>query len=390
MVLGKVFLLGGKRTPFGSFGGSLKDIKPVDLAVLSSKAALEDLKLAADSIDHTIFANVVPSTSDTLYGARHVGLKVGAPIEKGGFNVNRLCGSGIEAVLVAKRMILCGEADLILVTGSENMSMIPHLTYGARFGTKYGPLKSSDLLLESLTDANCNTPMGITAENLAQKFEISRDECEAYSVDSHKKAGAAYEKGHFKDEVITVELKRGSADRDEHVRDNVSLEEMKKLKPSFQKDGVVTPATASGIVDGAASVFVASEKFVQKWGYTPLCEVGEGSVVGVDPTIMGIGPSPAIKAVLEKSSLKMDQIDLFEINEAFASQVLACKKDLNIPDEKLNIYGGAIALGHPLGATGTRISLTLARQLRINNAKIGIASACIGGGQGIAVILKSC
>ncbi|MDH5580797.1 MAG: thiolase family protein [Bdellovibrionales bacterium] len=390
MALGKVFLLGGKRTPFGAFGGSLKDIKPVDLAVFSSKMALESAGVSPQDIDHTLMANVIPSTSDTLYGGRHLGLKLGVPTEKGGYNINRLCGSGIEAILSAKRLIQSGEANLVLVSGTENMSMVPHLTYGARFGTKYGPLKSKDLLLDSLTDEFCNTPMGITAENLAQKYEISRQDCEDYSFNSHKRANDAYEKGYLKDEVISVELKNRTFNKDEHLRGDISIEDMKKLKPSFQKNGVVTPATASGIVDGAASVLIASEAYINKAGLKPLCEVVDGAVVGVDPTLMGIGPCPAIKSILNKHNLKVDNIDLYEINEAFASQLLACKKELSITDEKLNIFGGSVAVGHPLGATGVRISLTLARQLHIFNAKMGIASACIGGGQGIALLLKSC
>lgn len=390
MASGKVFLLGGKRTPFGIFGGALKDITPVDLAVLSTNAALESLKLDPNDIDHTIMANVIPSTSDTLYGARHLGLKVGVPVERGAYNLNRLCGSGIEAILSAKRLIQSEDLDLVLVSGTENMSMVPHLTYGARFGTKYGPLKTSDLLLESLTDGFCNTPMGITAENLAEQYDISRKDCEAYSFNSHQKANIAYQKGYFDEEVISVELKKGTVNRDEHLRGDISITEMEKLRPSFKKDGVVTPATASGIVDGAVSILVASEKYVKNTNCTPLCEVVDSTVVGVEPTLMGIGPSPAIKLLLERNSLKIDNIDFFEINEAFASQLLACKKDLSIPEEKLNIYGGAIALGHPLGATGARISLTLARQLRKNNGRMGIASACIGGGQGIALLIKSC
>lgn len=385
----QIYLVAGKRTPFGKFGGSLMDITPVDLAVACSKALLSEQNLAADQIDQVILGNVVPSTTDTMYGGRHLALKLGCPIEVAGIVINRLCGSGIEAILEAARLIKLGEANCVLAAGTENMSMVPHLTYGARFGTKYGSLKSVDMLLDALTDAYCQTPMGITAENLAKKYSLTRQECDEYSLSSHQKAAKAYADGHFKDEIAAIELKRGVCDKDEHMRPDASLEDMTKLRASFVKDGVVTPASASGIVDGAASVLVASESFVKKHNLKPLAKIVDGAVVGVDPSIMGIGPVPAIKKILTKNSLSIKDLDLIEINEAFASQTLACVKELEIDQSKLNIWGGAIALGHPLGASGTRISLTLARQLKAKGLKRGIASACIGGGQGIAVLLES-
>ncbi len=385
----QIYLVAGKRTPFGKFGGSLMDITPVDLAVSCSKALLSEINLSPDKIDQVILGNVVPSTTDTMYGGRHLALKIGCPIEVAGIVINRLCGSGIEAILEATRLIKLGEASCVLASGTENMSMVPHLTYGARFGTKYGSLKSVDMLLDALTDAYCQTPMGITAENLAKKYSLTRQECDEYSLASHQKAAKAYADGHFKDEIIPIELKRGTCDKDEHIRPDASLEDMTKLRASFVKDGVVTPASASGIVDGAASVLVASESFCKKHNLKPLAKIVDGAVVGVDPTIMGIGPVPSIKKILSKQSLSIKDLDLIEINEAFASQTLACVKELEIDQSKLNIWGGAIALGHPLGASGTRISLTLARQLKIKGLKRGIASACIGGGQGIAVLLES-
>ena len=365
------------------------DITPVDLAVACSKALLSDQNLAPDQIDQVILGNVVPSTTDTMYGGRHLALKLGCPIEVAGIVINRLCGSGIEAILEASRLIKLGEASCVLASGTENMSMVPHLTYGARFGTKYGSLKSVDMLLDALTDAYCQTPMGITAENLAKKYSLTRQECDEYSLSSHVKAAKAYADGHFKDEIAAIELKRGVCDKDEHLRPNASLEDMTKLRSSFIKDGVVTPASASGIVDGAASVLVASESFVKKHNLKPLARIVDGAVVGVDPSIMGIGPVPSIKKILTKQGLTVKDLDLVEINEAFASQTLACVKELELDQSKLNIWGGAIALGHPLGASGTRISLTLARQLKAKGLKRGIASACIGGGQGIAVLLES-
>jgi acetyl-CoA C-acetyltransferase/acetyl-CoA acyltransferase 2 len=281
-----------------------------------------------------------------------------------------------------------GEANCILAAGTENMSMVPHLTYGARFGTKYGALKSVDMLLDALTDQHIQMPMGITAENLAEKFQINRNSSDEFSCRSHQNAKKAYDEGLLQGELAPVTLKRGVCNRDEHMRADVSMNEMKELKASFKTDGVVTSASASGIVDGAAAVIVASEKFVKENGLTPIAEIIDGVVLGVDPKIMGIGPSPAIKKILEKNNLKLNEIDAFEINEAFAAQTLSCVKDLELPIEKLNRWGGAVALGHPLGASGVRISLTLARQLNHYKLKYGIAAACIGGGQGIAILLK--
>jgi acetyl-CoA C-acetyltransferase/acetyl-CoA acyltransferase 2 len=384
----RVYLVHGKRTPFGKFGGSLKDITPVDLAVHASKALLSEINLDPNKIDQVLLGNVVPSSTDTMYGGRHLALKLGCRQETPGVVLNRLCGSGIEAILSAARLIKLGEAECVLAAGTENMSMVPHLTYGSRFGTKYGSLKSVDMLLDALTDQYAQTPMGITAENLSEKFEVTRGQCDEFSFKSHMRAAKAYKEGLLQGEIAAFPLKKGTIDRDEHMREEVSLEEMNSLKPTFKADGVVTAASASGIVDGAAAIIVASESFVKKENLKPLAEIVDGFVIGVDPKIMGIGPSPAIKALLAKNNLKMEQIDLFEINEAFAGQTLSCMKDTGIPHEKINLWGGAVALGHPLGASGVRIANTLARQLKHYDKDYGIASACIGGGQGIAVLLK--
>lgn len=384
----RVYLVHGKRTPFGKFGGSLKDITPVDLAVHASKALISEINLDPKKIDQVLLGNVVPSSTDTMYGGRHLALKLGCRQETPGVVLNRLCGSGIEAILSAARLIKLGEAECVLAAGTENMSMVPHLTYGSRFGTKYGSLKSVDMLLDALTDQYAQIPMGITAENLSEKFEVTRGQCDEFSFKSHMRAAKAYKDGLLQGEIAAFPLKKGTIDRDEHMREEVSLEEMNSLKPTFKGDGVVTAASASGIVDGAAAVIVVSESFVKKENLKPLAEIVDGYVIGVDPKIMGIGPSPAIKALLAKNNLKMEQIDLFEINEAFAGQTLSCMKDTGIPHEKINLWGGAVALGHPLGASGVRIANTLARQLKHYEKDYGIASACIGGGQGIAVLLK--
>lgn len=383
----KVFLVDGKRTPFGKFGGSLAQITPVDLAVHSSKALLEHLNILPEQIDHVIFANVAPSTTDTMYAGRHLALKLGMPEHTPGYVVNRLCGSGIQVILDAVRQIKLGESDCVLAAGAENMSMMPHLVYGSRFGTRFGSLETVDMLMDTLTDKFTGIPMALTAEKLAQMHNISREDVDHYSMNSHKKAVAAQDL--IKDEIVGVEQKKISCHTDEHVRADATMETMGKLKPSFQKDGVVTPATASGIVDGAACVLIASEEFVKQNKLTPLAQIIDGHVVGVDPKIMGIGPVPAISGILEKNNLSDADIDLYEINEAFAAQVISCAKELNLQEDKLNVWGGAVAMGHPLGATGTRITLTLAKQLKHYNKKVGIASACIGGGQGISILLRA-
>lgn len=384
-----VYLVEGKRTPFGKFGGSLKDISPVDLAVHATKAVFSSTGISGLDVDHFILGSVVPSTTDTLYGGRHLALKSGAKESTPGYCLNRLCGSGAQVILDAVRLILLGEASSVIAAGTENMSNVPHLVYGSRFGTKYGPLKTVDMLMDSLTDKNAGCPMGITAENLAVKYSISREEAEEFSVSSHQKVAKAYEAGHFKGELASFETKRGTVEADEHFRGDVNIQDMAKLRASFKEGGVVTAATASGIVDGASSTLIAGEDFCQKNNLKPLARILDGTVVGVDPTIMGIGPVPAINTLLERNNLKISDIDLFEINEAFASQVLSCQKELGIDSEKLNIWGGAIALGHPLAASGNRITLTLARQLKDKGLKRGIASACIGGGQGIAILIES-
>ena len=387
-MVGKVYLVSGKRTPFGKFGGSFKDIPPVDLAVFATKSLLEDQKINPDKIDHVILGSVIPSSTDTLYGARHLALKVGAPIKTPGYLVNRLCGSGIQAIADAARLIRLGEAHMVIAAGAENMSMAPHLTYGARFGTKYGGLVSGDLLADTLTDKFTGIPMGITAETLAENYKITRQECDDFSLSSHHKAAKAYQAGHLPGEIVSVTVKNDVIKMDEHLRAEANIGDLSKLRSNFKKDGTVTPGTASGIVDGACATIIASEEFCQKHGLSPLAEIIDYQAIGVDPKIMGIGPVDSIRGLCQRNKMDLGQIDLVEINEAFAAQTLACAKELKLDLNRLNIWGGAVALGHPLAASGTRISLTLARQLKVLNKTWGIASACIGGGQGIAILLK--
>ena len=384
-----VYIVEGKRTPFGKFGGSLAMLSPVDLAVHAGKGLLDKLNIEANSIDQFILGNVVPTTPDTVYGGRHLGLKLGADITSKGHCVNRLCGSGIQSIYDGVKLILLGESRSVMAAGTENMSNIPHLVYGSRFGTKYGPLKTVDMLLSSLTDEYAGAPMGITAENLAEKYKISRDESDRFAASSHNKVEKAYKSDFFSDELVSIEMKRDVIKSDEHYRESMLAEDLKKLRPSFKKDGVVTAATASGVVDGAATVLIANEKFCEEKGLTPIAKIIDIVVTGVDPHIMGIGPVSAVEQLLERNNLKKADIDLLEINEAFAVQTLACLKELDFDEERVNIWGGAIALGHPLAASGTRITLTLAKQLKKMGLKRGIATACIGGGQGIGILIES-
>jgi acetyl-CoA C-acetyltransferase/acetyl-CoA acyltransferase 2 len=315
-------------------------------------------------------------------------LKSGLKVTTPGIVINRLCGSGIQAMIDAARLIRTGEAAALLVAGAENMTMVPHLVYGSRFGTKYGALKTQDLLLDTLYDKHIQTPMGMTAENLADEYKVTKAESDEYAYLSHLKALKAYESNLIQPEITAIKQDRIDCSRDEHLRDDVSLEQMQKLKPTFKKDGTVTAGSASGIVDGACAMIIASESYVEKNKLTPIAEIIDGQVVGVDPSKMGIGPVPAIQELLKRQKKSLQDIDLFEINEAFAPQVISCQRALEINPDRLNIWGGAVALGHPLGATGIKISLTLSRQMQHLKKDWGISSACIGGGQGIALLLK--
>ena len=381
-----VYLVDGRRTPFGRFGGTLRNEKPVDLAVRAASALLEALGLEPLLIDHVVFANVIPSTIDTFYASRHIALRLGCSEETAGYNINRLCGSGIQAVVDAAALVKRAKAGCVLVVGAEAMSLSPHLIYGARFGTKYGALGSVDMLWDTLTDPYCATSMGMSAENLSSLYGITRLRSDEFSYHSHRRAAQAYDRDCFAGEIV------GAAGLlcDEHMRLDISLEGMAALKPTFKADGIVTAASSSGIVDGAAALIVAGEDFVTDHRLDPLAVVCEDSVVGVDPKIMGIGAARSIKKLFGVGGFGIGDVDLFEINEAFAGQVLSCVDELGLDEEKINVWGGAIALGHPLGATGIRLSLTLARQLRLLDKSLGVASACIGGGQGIALSLERC
>ena len=389
----EIWIVAAKRTPFGAMGGALKDVSAIDLAVHSSKAALAQAGLNASEIDQVILGNVQQTSPDAIYGARHVGLKSGVPIDKPALTVNRLCGSGFQAVVSAAEQILLGEAKAVLAAGSENMSQAPHSTWGLREGAKFGkPPQMVDTLWASLTDSFCNLPMAMTAENLAEQYGISRQDADAFGLRSQQRWAAAQEAGAFKDEIAPYEIvpKKGTTvvDKDEHARPQTTMEGLAKLPPVFKKDGTVTAGNASGICDGAASLIVVDGGWAKERGLTPLAKLLQWGVAGVDPKVMGIGPAPAIRSALERAGLKQDEIDLFDVNEAFAPQFLAVQKELGLPDAKANVNGGAIALGHPLGASGARITANLIYTLRRTGGRFAVGSACIGGGQGIAVVLE--
>lgn len=388
-----IVFISGKRTPFGAFGGSLKDVSATDLGVAAAKATLEQAGLSPEKVDHVIFGNVVQSGADAAYLPRHIGLKTGVPVAVGAFAVNRLCGSGFQAWVNAVQMIQCGEASVILAGGVEQMSQIPYVARKVRFdGMRMGNFELEDLMTSALTDAYAKMPMAITAENLAVKYGISREQSDAYAIQSQQRFNAAVEKGFMKQEIcpVTVEGRKGAVvvEKDEHPKPDSTLEKLATLKPVFKKDGLVTAATASGIVDGAACSLLMSESKAKELGLKPMARIISYASVGCDPTIMGIGPAGAARKALEKANLKLEQMDLVEVNEAFAAQYLAVEKELKLDPAKTNVNGGAIAVGHPLGASGTRIMNHLVYELHRRGGKYALGSACIGGGQGIAIIIE--
>lgn len=385
--------LSGKRTPFGSFGGTLKDVHPVDLTVSAAQAALEQAKVSPNEIDHVIIGNVIPATGDAAYTPRHVGLKLGIPQSIPALGINRLCGSGFQVIVEAYQQMLAGETKIALVGGVENMSMTPYMSRGARWGMRMGNAQFTDLLMEALHDTYAEMPMAITAENLAVQYKISRVEADAFALRSQRLCAEAIAQGRFNDEITPFQTKDRKGNlmtlsHDEHPKPDSTPEALAKLKPVFKKDGVVTAANASGIVDGAAALVVATESEAKRRGAKPLGRFVSYGIVGCDPKIMGIGPAGAARQALARAGMKLEQMDLIEVNEAFAPQALAVQKELGIPDEKFNLSGGAIAIGHPLGASGARITQHALYELRRRNKRFGLVSACIGGGQGIALIVE--
>jgi acetyl-CoA acyltransferase 2 len=388
-----IVLVAGKRTPFGAFGGSQRDLTATDLAVAAAQATLQSVGAAPELVDAVVFGNVCQTSADAIYLSRHVGLRTGMRQEIPALTVNRLCGSGFEAVTQAANLIRLGEAEVVLAGGTESMSQAPHVVRGARWGLSFGPGgKLEDSLWSSLTDPLTGMAMANTAEKLARTHGISRQDCDDFALTSQQRYAAALAAGIFSDEIapMTLQGRKGPTvlDRDEHPRPETTLESLAKLKPVFEKDGVVTAGNASGIVDGAAAILVTTRQRALAQGWPMLVELVAHAAVGCDPTVMGIGPVPAIRKALALAGLSLEQMDLVEVNEAFAPQYLAVEKELGLDRARTNVHGGAIALGHPLAASGTRILLHLALDLIRTGKHLAVGSACIGGGQGMAVVLR--
>jgi len=388
-----VVLVAGARTPMSRYTGSFSDVSAIELGAHAAEAAIQRSGADPTDFDHVIFGNVMQTSADAIYGARHVGLKAGLKIETPAVTVNRLCGSGIEAIIQGAQRLLLGESRMVLAGGMENMTQAPFVLRGLRNGLKLGGGALEDSLMVGLTDSYCNLPMALTAENLAQQKGITRKDADAYALRSQQAADAAFKSCYLKEEITPVEVKQGKktllVSEDDHRRPETTMEVLEKLPPSFRKDGMVTAGNASGIVDGAAAVVMTREKTAKERGLKPLGRIVSWGVAGVDPSIMGIGPVPSSRKALQAGGLNLDQMDRVEVNEAFAAQYLAVEKELGLIRDKTNVNGGAIALGHPLGASGTRLVITLLNELRRKGLRYGLATACIGGGQGIAIIVEA-
>src|SRR5271157_5445302 len=391
-----IAIVNGARTPMGRYCGKLRDFTAQELAAIAAKDAMQRSGVEPGEIDHVVIGNAQQTSGDAIYGARHVGLKAGVPIETPALTVNRLCGSGMQAIVSAAQMIQLGESTIALAVGMESMSQAPHVIRGMRWGVGFGEGKLEDSLYVALSDSYCNMPMAVTAEAYAEQQGVTREMQDEFALRSQKLADAAYKAGRIQEELTPVPLrnKRGEPTgemftEDDHRRPETTLESLAKLKPSFGKNGSVTAGNASGIVDGGAAVVVMALDDAVKRGLNPLARIVSWGIAGVDPKIMGSGPVPASRIALKKAGLTLSDIDLIELNEAFAAQCLAVMKELGLDHAKTNVNGGAIALGHPLGASGTRLLITLANELRRRKARYGLSTACIGGGQGIAVIVEN-
>lgn len=387
----ELVIIDGARTPFGKFGGGLKDVSSVQLGVLAAEEAIRRSGVNKEEIDHVVFGNVVQAGADAPYLARHIGIRSGIPIETPALTVNRLCGSGLQAVVNAAQQILLGESRLVLAGGSENMSQIPYVLPNARWGYRMGDHKAVDMMTAALVDSCAQVAMSDTAENLAEEYGISREAQDEYAFRSQQAAAKAIASGRMAKEIVSVELndKRQTViSQDEHPRET-TLEKLSSLKASFRKNGTVTAGNASGINDGAAALMVTTAQAAKEMGVDPIARIKSWASVGVPPEKMGIGPAPAIEKALQRANLKLSDLDIIEVNEAFAAQYLAVEKALGLDRDKVNVNGGAIALGHPLGASGARVLLTAMYEMLEQQKRYGVASLCIGGGQGIAMIVEN-
>ncbi len=391
-----VVFLSGVRTGYGDFGGMLKNLSATQLGVVAAKHAVERSGVQPEAIDHVVFGNAQQTSADAIYLARHIGLQAGLPIETPAVTINRLCGSGFEAIIQGAQQILLDESSVVLAGGAESMSQAPHVVRGARWGLRLGPTAQfEDSLWESLSDPQCGCSMAETAENLADKYELDRTAVDEVALRSQQRAAKAWKDCVFEHEVVPVPVKNRKTKEmedwrgDEHMRPDTTLEVLGKLPPYFKKDGVVTAGNASGICDGAAATIIAGEDFAADHGLKPLGRLVAWAIVGVEPKYMGIGPAPASRKALEKAGMTLDDMDLIEVNEAFAAQYLAVERELGLDPEKTNVHGGAIAIGHPLASTGARITVHLLHALRLAGKRYGLGTACIGGGQGTAVIVEA-
>lgn len=406
IVYDDIYLLGGMRTPFGKFCGTLAHVSPTDLGIFASRAAMDKCKVSPDTINQVIIANVGQASYDSYFLPRHISLFSNIPQGVPALMVQRICASGLETLVAAADQISLGKAEAILCCGTENMSLAPTVSFGGRMGYPFGRPEFKDMLWEALNDTAAGYPMGETAENLAVRYKITRTEVDEFAKLSHDRASAARERCFFAGEIVPLSSTEFSIDglkprkvtlpkgivefsTDENIR-TTTVESLSKLPPAFIKNGIQTAGNSSGIVDGAAAVVVVRKSLLSKGDKGEcLAKILAATASGVDPKYMGIGPVPAINLILEMTGLKLDDIGLFEINEAFGAQLLACEKELGIGRDRLNVNGGSIAIGHPLAATGVRLSLTIARQMQEKNVKYGIATACVGGGQGTAILFEN-
>ena len=392
----EVVFLSGKRTPFGTFGGSLKDFTATDLGVLSAEAALAAAGVEPADVGHVFYGNALQTSADAIYLARHVGLRAGVPQEAGALTVNRLCGSGFQAIVSGAQEILLGGTEVALCGGTESMSQAPHVVRGARWGDlRLGPAGNGfeDSLWEALLDSHCGLTMAQTAEGLAEEYAVTREEADQVAVNSQSRARAAWDAGRYDAEVAPVRVRTRKGEVrfavDEHMRPGTTLEGLARLRPYFKKDGLVTAGNASGIGDGAASVVIADRAWADASGAAPIGRLVSWGFAGVDPGIMGIGPVPAARKALAAGGLTLEEMELVEINEAFAAQYKSVEKELGLDPARTNVNGGAIAITHPLAASGARITLHLLHELRRRGARYGLGAACIGGGQGGAVVVEA-
>ncbi|MBZ0330817.1 beta-ketothiolase BktB [Halomonas sp. ANAO-440] len=393
MLFDSVVILDGGRTAIGSFGGSLAGLAPHEMGSITAREAIRRAGIEAGAIDHSVYGHIITTGPQDAYLARHIALEAGVPEGAAAFNVNRLCGSGVQALLSAAQQIALGDSHFALAGGAESMSRGAYLLPPqARNGLRMGHASVTDLTLGILSDPFGSGHMGVTAENIASRFGLTREEVDRFALESHHKAAHAIAEGRFDGQIVPVTVREGKAerqfDRDEHVRDGVTLADLGKLKPAFQKEGLVTAGNASGLNDGAASLVLAQSDEASRRGLTPRARIVAGTVAGVEPSLMGLGPIPAVKRCLAQAGLTIGDIDVIESNEAFAAQALAVARELDFPLERLNPNGGAVGLGHPVGATGAILVLKALAELERTGGRYGLITLCIGGGQGIALLIE--